>query len=270
MNHVNLMHIGGPTVTLEMAGLTFLTDPTLDQPASFRLPVGHVEKLGAPALSFDELRGAVDVVLLSHDEHPDNLDKAGRRLLTTVDRVISTPAAARRIPGVVGLEPWAESRVEGPDGDIVTITAVPAQHGPTELDAVLGEVTGFLLTAPGFPTAYVSGDNERLGNVADVARRVVEPIDLAVVFAGAPQLPQLTGSTVLGLTASGVLDVAAMLPDALVVVVHTEGWSHFTESRDDVERLVSEAGLGARVRVPAPGTRLAVDAGRLELHRERC
>lgn len=260
MNHVNLMHIGGPTVTLEMAGLTFLTDPTLDQPTSFPLPVGHVEKLSAPALSFDELRGVVDVVLLSHDEHPDNLDQAGRRLLTAVDRVISTPAAARRIPGVVGLAPWAESRVEGPDGDIVTITAVPAHHGPAELDPILGEVSGFLLSAPGFPTVYVSGDNERVENVVELARRV-ELIDLAVVFAGAPQLPQLTGSTVLGLTASGVLDVAELLPEAMLAVVHTEGWSHFTESRDDVERLVSARGLNGRVCVPAPGTRLEVGRG---------
>lgn len=260
MSLVNLRHLGGPTVKVQMAGLTFLTDPTLDGPRSYPMPVGHLEKLSQPALGINELRDAVDVVLLSHDEHPDNLDQAGRRLLPTVDRVISTRAAATRIPEVEGLEPWAATQVEGPGGNAVTIMAVPAHHGPDELIPALGDVTGFLLSAPGFPTVYVSGDNARVENVAELSRRV-ERIDLAIVFAGAPRLPELTGSAVLGLSGSGVLDVADLLPDAMVVVVHTEGWSHFTESRDDVEALVSERGLGARVQVPAPGARLEMGSG---------
>lgn len=259
MTRVNLVHIGGPTVILEMAGLTFITDPTLDPPSSYPLPVGQVDKLSAPARSIEELQGRIDVVLLSHDQHPDNLDQAGRRLLSTVPYAFSTPQAASRVPGVKALTPWASAQLTGPGGDVVTITGVPARHGPLALDSVLGEVTGFLLSAPGWPTVYISGDNADIEPVAEVRRRT-EHVDLAVVHAGAPQLPQLTGSTVLGLTAQGVMDVADLFPDALVVVVHTEGWSHFTESAQDVETLAAQRALGARVRVPAPGTGVAVEA----------
>lgn len=260
MNSVNVLHIGGPTVMLEFAGRTFLTDPTLDPPGSYPMPVGSLQKSGMPWHSLDELSGRVDVVLLSHDQHPDNLDVSGRRLLGTVGHVISTPSAASRLAGTQGLEPWATTQVIGPAGAVVTITAVPARHGPAELGPVLGEVTGFLLTAPGYPTIYVSGDNADLENVEEVALRAGR-VDLAVVAAGAPQLPELIGPSILGLTASDVLAVADLMPDALIMVVHTEGWSHFTEGPEHVRTAAAEQGLDNRVNVPSAGTRLVVEAG---------
>jgi hypothetical protein len=54
--------------------------------------------------------------------------------------------------------------------------------------------------------------------------------------------------------------VADLLPDAVVVVVHTEGWSHFSQSPQDVEAVASQRGLTDRVKVPRPGASLAVDA----------
>lgn len=244
---------------LEVAGLTFLTDPTLDPPGSYPMPVGDLQKSRDPSRSLDDLSGRVDVVLLSHDEHPDNLDRSGRRLLDTVEHVISTPAAASRLPGVHGLESWAQTHVAGPEGDVITITAVPARHGPAELVPALGEVTGFLLEAPGIPTVYVSGDNAGLENVAQLARRTGQ-VDLAVVFAGAPQLPGLTGAAILGFTSTDVLAVADLLPDARIVVVHTEGWSHFTETPEQVQTAVSsEQELADRVLVPTPGEGLVVE-----------
>jgi hypothetical protein len=60
--------IGGPTVLIELAGLRFVTDPTFDGPGFYPGAV-TLEKLTAPALSADEV-GAVDAVLLSHDQHP--------------------------------------------------------------------------------------------------------------------------------------------------------------------------------------------------------
>ena len=100
--------VGGPTLRLTYAGLTFLTDPTFDDPR--RVPAGSaggvtLTKLVGPAIAVDDL-GPVDVVLLSHDQHADNLDDAGRALLADVPIVVSTPDAATRLPGVVGLEPW--------------------------------------------------------------------------------------------------------------------------------------------------------------------
>ena len=69
------------------------------------------------------------------------------------------------------------------------MTAVPAVHGPedAERDAdgfVNCEVIGFVLSGPGFPAIYVSGDNASLRTVTEIARRT-PAIDAAVLHAGA-------------------------------------------------------------------------------------
>jgi len=72
---------GGPTVLIEYAGLRLLTDPTFDAPGSYDLGTGLVLTKTAPSAITPDALGPVDAVLLSHDQHPDNLDGAGRAFL---------------------------------------------------------------------------------------------------------------------------------------------------------------------------------------------
>ena len=74
---------GGPTALLEYGGLRILTDPTFDAPGDY--PFGDlVLTKTAPALIDPVDLGSVDAVLLSHDEHPDNLDTSGRAFLVVL------------------------------------------------------------------------------------------------------------------------------------------------------------------------------------------
>ena len=108
MREVRVTHIGGPTVLIEVAGWRLLTDPTFDRPGG-RYSFGWgtaSRKLAGPAIPASELP-PLDAVLLSHDHHGDNLDTAGRALLTSADQVVTTVAGARRLGGVArGLKPW--------------------------------------------------------------------------------------------------------------------------------------------------------------------
>jgi L-ascorbate metabolism protein UlaG (beta-lactamase superfamily) len=125
-------------------------------------------------------------VLLSHDQHPDNLDPAGRALLPHVPRVLTTVDGADRLglPNVHGLENWQDTVVGGTDGRIVRVTGLPATHGPDGVVRPDGTVTGFLLEAEGEPRVYVSGDNASLATVRAIASRV-GGVDIAVPFTGA-------------------------------------------------------------------------------------
>src|SRR4051794_30819302 len=76
---VGLPLVGGPTLCIDLAGFRLLTDPTFDPPGRYEGPV-PLEKRTGPALSPDEV-GPIDAVLLSHDQHFDNLDRAGRGFL---------------------------------------------------------------------------------------------------------------------------------------------------------------------------------------------
>ena len=72
--------IGGPTALIEIDGFRLLTDPTFDGPGDYQLPHVKLEKLIGPAMSARDV-GPIDAVLLSHDQHSDNLDHSGRALL---------------------------------------------------------------------------------------------------------------------------------------------------------------------------------------------
>jgi len=74
--------VGGPTALLEYGGLRLLTDPTFDDaPRTYgRDGAPSLQKTEGPAITADQI-GDVDVVLISHDHHPDNLDESGRAYL---------------------------------------------------------------------------------------------------------------------------------------------------------------------------------------------
>jgi L-ascorbate metabolism protein UlaG (beta-lactamase superfamily) len=238
-----------------MAGLRLLTDPTFDQPGEYPGEIFTLVKTAPPARSAEDV-GVVDAVLLSHDEHADNLDDAGRRYLSTVPLVLSTAGASGRLAGTTTSRPsWEGLDLPGHDGRPVRVTWVPAQHGPEWATAFTGEVTGFVLSGAGLPTVYVSGDNSSLDVVRSVAQNC-GPIDVALLFAGAGVVPPL--EAVLTLTGDEAAEAAVILGSPHVVVIHADGWEHFTEGRTEIEAAFARAGLRKRVTVLAPGATLTL------------
>lgn len=241
--------IGGPTALFEYGGLRFLTDPTFDQPRVYDLPGGALTKTAPPATARAEL-GRVDVVLLSHDEHPDNLDESGRALLADVPLTLTTPGGGRRLgAGSRGLADWETAELDRPGGGTVTVTAVPAVHGPKPravVEATIGEVVGFVLTGEGLPVVYVSGDNASLAAVAETAGRF-GPVDTAILFAGGPRIPVLFDGEPLVLDSAQAAEAARVLGARRVVPVHYEGWSHFTEGREHLAAAFAAAGIRDRL-----------------------
>ncbi|TCC39867.1 MBL fold metallo-hydrolase [Kribbella sindirgiensis] len=253
---MKITHIGGPTAVLDLGGLTFLTDPAFDEPRDYQLPGRVMTKLTGPAIPAAEL-GPIDVALVSHDEHKDNLDDVGRALLPSIPTVLSTPGAADRIPGVRGLKNWESIDLPRPDGGVITVTGVPALHGPEGAEAVLGVVTGFVLQGDGLPTVYVSGDNASLGLVKEIADRFA-PIDVAVLFAGAARTTLLDGAN-LTLTSTDAVEAARILDGAAIVPVHTEGWTHFSEGPEQFVAAFRDAGLEDRVALLEHGVATSLD-----------
>ena len=235
---LNLTLIGGPTALLEYAGTRLLTDPTFSPPGPY--PGGLVKTTG-PAIPADQL-DPIDAVLLSHDHHADNLDPAGRDILPKAGTVLTTVVAAERLGGnAVGLQPWEPATV-GP----VTVTAVPAVHGPPGSEPVTGPVIGFVLEAPNHPTVYVSGDNASLDVVDQIAKRL-SPIPVAVLFAGAVQLPHRFDGAYLTLSADLAAQAATRLGVERVAVIHTDSWAHFSQGTAQTAAAFAGNGIGGRL-----------------------
>jgi len=242
---LRLTYIGGPTLLIDVAGLHFLTDPTFDPPGgAYTTGPVTLTKIAGPSIDASAI-GPIDAILLSHDHHLDNLDRAGRELLPRAARVITTAAGAQRLQGnAIGLEPWQELELPAPGGEILTLTATPAQHGPPVGER--GPVIGFVLTKNSDPenAIYISGDTILFEGVEKVIERF-PGIRLAVLFMGAAHVPVLP--TNITLTADEAVFIAKSLPRAIIVPVHYEGWKHFTESRLQIAQTFAAAGLEHRL-----------------------
>ncbi|WAZ22992.1 MBL fold metallo-hydrolase [Streptomyces cinnabarinus] len=242
--------LGGPTALFEYGGLNFLTDPTFDAPGEYANPGRPTLRKLAPTAAAPAELGRIDVVLLSHDEHADNLDHAGRALLAEVPLTLTTPGGGARLGGnAKGMADWETLDLDRPGGGTVTVTAVPAIHGPgprETVEPVTGQVVGFVLTGEGLPSVYVSGDNASLDVVKEIADRL-GPVDTAVLFAGAPRFPVLFDNAPLVLDSAQAAEAARILGARRVVPVHCDSWAHFTEGREDVVTAFQAAGLADRL-----------------------
>ena len=251
---VYFTYIGGATALIEFSGVRFLTDPTFDSAgAEFRSGSYVLERISDPAAVPGGVL-PVNAVLLSHDHHFDNLDASGRHFLMRADRVLTTKAGAERLGGnAIGLAPWESCSIATPGGAQVAVTATPARHGPAGGDR--GPVIGFVLTdsITGENTTYVSGDTVWYEGIAEVAARF--RIHYAVLFMGAARV-EAVGPHHLTLTAAEGVEIARALPGAPIIPLHFEGWRHFSEGREAIERAFRSAGLEERLFWGEAGVRL--------------
>ncbi len=248
---VTIRYLGGPTATVEIGGVRLLTDPTFDAPGDYPLGNRTLTKTAGPALG-PEVLGPVDAVLLSHDQHPDNLDRLGREYLAGVPLVLSTASAQQRLGGAVRALPnWRHTDLPRPDGGVLRITGVPAQHGPDGTQHLTGEVTGFVLSGEDLPTVYVSGDNASLDVVREIAGGL-GPFDAALLFAGGARTA-LLGDAYLTLTCEAAAAAAQILRARQVMPLHFEGWAHFTQGADTLLASFQGVGLADRLHLPEPG-----------------
>ncbi|MEW9870834.1 MBL fold metallo-hydrolase [Arthrobacter sp. HS15c] len=240
--------LNGPTVLIEYAGLRFLTDPTFDDPGEYPTPIpGFSLVKTAPSPVIPAKLGHIDAVLLSHDEHDDNLDHSGREFIGHVPLTLTTVSGAGRLGGTSrGLGFWDEVHLTAPDGTDVTITGLPALHGPEGSESVSGDVIGFLLTAAGHPSVYISGDNASMECIEQIAERH-GPVDIAVLFIGGVRHKPFFNGALVTIDNPMAAKAARVLEARRVVPAHFEGWSHFSGGRKELVDAFSTAGLADRL-----------------------
>jgi L-ascorbate metabolism protein UlaG (beta-lactamase superfamily) len=250
MTVATLTLVGGPTALIEVDGFRLLTDPTFDDPGDYPLPHVTLKKTAKPVLRTGQI-GVVDAVLLSHDQHADNLDRSGRAFLSEAGRVFTTAAGASRLGGnAEGLRPWETREISRANGHALQVTATPARHGPIGIEPFSGDVVGFVVSSKtnAFKPLYVTGDTVWFEGVAEVQCRF-QP-GLVLLFAGAAQT---RGKFNLTMNANDAIETTNAFVDALIVPIHNDSWAHFTESAEDLEKAFNALGHGRRLRRLQPG-----------------
>ncbi|EXF72969.1 hypothetical protein CFIO01_04675 [Colletotrichum fioriniae PJ7] len=196
---------------------------------------------------------AIDTVLLSHEDHPDNLDELGRRLLDG-RRVLTTQDGARKLaprPGVQALKPWETTalRLGGQDFEV---TGVPCQHLPG------GEVTGFVLRAAtfgetnGLPNIiYISGDTIYLEEIPKVLEQY--HVSVAILNVGAVEVAISNPPLLVTMDGKQAAKLFRDIGADVLVPMHYESWARFSENGDQLRAVCEQEGISDQVRWLEPG-----------------
>jgi L-ascorbate metabolism protein UlaG (beta-lactamase superfamily) len=262
VNRVRLTHVGGPTVLIELDGWRLLTDPTFDSPGrrySFGWGTGS-RKTSGPAIAADDLL-PVDAVLLTHDHHDDNLDEAGRAFLAHAPVVVTTvPGAGRLGEKARGLRAWESTVLEVPGKPTLEIVATPCRHGPPLSHPLAGEVVGFALRRVGEDEGalWISGDTVLYDGVRAIAERL--HVDVALMHLGGVRFP-VTGPLRYTMTARDAIELCELIRPRTWIPVHYEGWAHFHEGREQIERELERAPAAVRESVRWIPLRSSIELG---------
>jgi len=245
--NIRLTHIGTATLLLEIGSLRLLTDPVFD-PAGGHYFFGYGTdsiKLTEPSIRAEDL-GRIDAVLLSHDHHEDNLDRAGRALLPLAKKVITTSAGAKRLGNnTIGLKTWQNTTVES--GDIkIKITAAPAHHGTLGSHIIVGETTGFILewTGQKYGALYISGDTVWFNGLREIGQRF--RIGTSILHIGAARFP-IMGPIRFTLNAKEAIKIFHALKPQTVIPIHYEGWKHFKETGADAGQVFEASDIREKI-----------------------
>jgi L-ascorbate metabolism protein UlaG (beta-lactamase superfamily) len=190
----------------------------------------------------------IDIALVSHDQHEDNLDPAGSAFLSQVGRVVTTEAHARRRGFDDGLAVGESVEVGG-----LRITAVPARHGPAGTRVVVGPVIGFVLEHPAFThgAVYFTGDTVDYRALRELPVRV----GTLFVHLGAAHYGPLRFT----MDAEDGAAFAERLDPHTVIPIHYDDWSHFGDPPEHIVPAFTARGLGDRLRVLEKRVRTAID-----------
>ncbi|GIZ36550.1 hypothetical protein CKM354_000002100 [Cercospora kikuchii] len=271
---LSITHIGTATAILDINGVNMITDPFFS-PAGTEFPITDDFALVVredPALRLDQLP-VIDGVLLSHEDHPDNLDDLGRQLLNGRP-VFTTMDGAKKLsprPTVHGFEPWQKLNQVRIAGKLFQIIATPAKHKEGD------ECTGFLITGvegyegcgnsfgfsdSGLPNAiYFSGDTVYIPELKRIAEQY--HICAAIMNLGDAQAPcdiEDPESGMYQITMDGK-SAARLFRDLKVdclVPMHYEAWDHFTEDFYKLKKAFEDERIADKVMWLDPGRPVAI------------
>ena len=156
------------TIRVSLAGTVLLIDPWLAARGEGRSYAGRVRSpLVDLPMPVEDVVDGIDAVLVSH-LHSDHIDAAGAQAIPPGTPVLAPrrDVAGLRALGVANVVPVEGSATVG----AIEIVLTPGRHGPDDVLPAMGEVSGFILRAPGEPSLYWVGDSILCDEVRAVIR----------------------------------------------------------------------------------------------------
>jgi L-ascorbate metabolism protein UlaG (beta-lactamase superfamily) len=258
----SVFFIGTATTLIHLGGFTILTDPNF-LPAGDNAHLGFglkATRLTNPAVDIHNLP-ALDLCLLSH-MHGDHWDEIAQGNLDKELLIVSTHQAVKELRKqgfrrLYPLETW-EHMVLQRENTWLRITAMPAQHGPGALNALLPETMGSMLEwgrvsdGDGDPQPqyrlYISGDTLIHDDLVEIPLRFPD-INLALLHLGGE-----SGMGVpLSMDAHQGIQAISIIKPRLTVPIHHSDYDIYKSTQAANKEYFSAAKLSAVVRYLDPG-----------------
>ena len=182
-------------------------------------------------------------------------------MLPSAGTVVTTASGAKRLGGSArGLSAWETTTLESPGRPTIEITATPCRHGPPLSHPIVGDVIGFALRWDGqeHGVLWISGDTVLYDGVREVAERLT--VDTAIIHLGGVKFP-VSGPLRYTMNAKEAVDLCDQLQPRRIVPIHYEGWKHFRQGRDAIEREFASAPEDIRRRIRWVPIGVGVDVG---------
>jgi L-ascorbate metabolism protein UlaG (beta-lactamase superfamily) len=252
----SLTFIGTATTVLRVGPFTWLTDPNfLHRGQRAHLGYGlSSRRLTDPALEISQLP-QLDGVVLSH-LHGDHFDRVARRGLEPDLPVLTTRHAHRRLRRwgfrhAAGMAYW-ERRELTRDRYRLTITSVPARHGPMVVHRALPPTMGAVLELTEDGSAplriYQTGDTLCRPSLGEIVERI-GPIDVMVTHLGGTRV----AGVLVTMDGEQGADLVERVRPRLVVPVHYDDYRVFRSPLRDFTAQAARRGWADRVRVVQRG-----------------
>jgi len=177
----------------------------------------------------------------------------GQDFLPQPGQIFTTVAKAQRLGGnAVGLAAWEARAITKPDGGALWVTATPARHGPAGIEALSGDVVGFVLSVDEGPT--IMSPATRSGSMASPSWRAASaPASCCCSWA-----PPRSGPFHLTMDVNDAIETAHAFPQAQIVPVHCDP-RRILGRRGTTSRRRSTR-LAQRLRLLAPGIPAVIGA----------
>lgn len=255
---MQLQLIRNATLRLHYAGHLLLIDPFFAPRHSRPSYTGKSPNpLVELPLTTDEILAGVELVLVSH-LHSDHFDPVAQQLVPRHLPLICQPGDAATIQGYgfAQVMPLNEPLL----WDRIQFTRTEGHHGVGEVETIMGQVSGFVLQAPGEPTLYWAGDTVLCEEVRSVITQF-QPDVIVTHSSGATwAISDGTRAPIL-MDAAETIEVCRLAPHSQIIATHLDSLDHGTVSRADLRQAAEMAGIAAhQLCIPADGETLLIQA----------
>jgi L-ascorbate metabolism protein UlaG (beta-lactamase superfamily) len=248
---MNIKLIRHATVLLTIKNKTLLIDPMLSDKGMLEAIPGVPDKNSNPLVNLPvsiESLMACDAVLISHC-HRDHFDAAAIAAIPKDKPIFCQPVDVEKIIkcGFYNVFPVNKNIKCGE----IDITRTPAKHGHGVTALAMAPVSGFILSAPGEPTTYITGDTIWYSETINILDKF-NP-DIAICNCGEAAF---SNGEPITMGTNDICEMCKCSPDLKIVTVHMESWNHCRLTRKALKKFISENGLDSRVNIPDNGQEL--------------